>query len=58
MDKSVTENHAYENESMTFVQLAMALADDYESVYVIDTDDDSYVEYAAAGEYKELTRRS
>ena len=58
MDKSLTENHVNENESMTFVQLAMALADDYESVYVIDTDDDSYVEYAAAGEYKELTRRS
>lgn len=58
MDKSVTENHVNENESMTFVQLAMALADDYESVYVIDTDDDSYVEYAAAGEFKELTRRS
>lgn len=58
MDKSVTENHVNENESMTFVQLAMALADDYESVYVIDTDDDSYVEYAAVGEFKELTRRS
>ena len=45
------------NETFNFVQLAMALADDYESVFVINTKDDSYVEYAASGEYKELSKR-
>lgn len=43
---------------ISFLQLALALADDYESIYVIDMNDDSYVEYSTAGKKKEMTIRS
>ena len=33
------------NEQLSFVNLALALASDYISIYVIDSNDDSYVEY-------------
>ena len=42
--------------SITFTRLAIALANDYESIYVINTENDSYVEYItepASGELKE-----
>lgn len=42
----------------TFSELARALAGDYECIYVIDPKDDSYVEYVALGEDKELSIRS
>lgn len=48
----------WDSEAVTFVRLALALANDYESVYVIDTQDDSYVEYKTAGADKELSRAS
>ncbi len=46
------------NENISFSRLALALADDYESVYLIDLTDDSYVEYSAAGADKTLVQRS
>ena len=51
-------NNNKDHDALTFVRLATALADDYESIYVINTDDDSYVEYSASGEAKELCRQS
>ncbi len=35
------------NSSVTFSKLALALTNDYESIYVVNTDNDSYVEYSA-----------
>lgn len=52
----VTEHD--EKNALTFARLALALANDYESVYVIRIEDDSYVEYAAEGEDKTLYQRS
>ena len=40
--------------SLTFVNLALALANDYKTLYVIDPENDSYVEYAPHGDAKEL----
>ena len=40
--------------NLTFANLALALANDYSSLYVIDSQDDSYVEYAVSGNEKEL----
>ena len=36
--------------NVSFSELAIALAADYESIYVIDTTDDSYVEYRTDSE--------
>ena len=38
----------------SFAELALALAGDYESIYVIDSEDDSYVEYSSVGAENEL----
>ena len=38
----------------TFSELAWALANDYDTIYVINSDDDSYVEYSSEGTDKEL----
>ncbi|MCR5122030.1 MAG: EAL domain-containing protein [Ruminococcus sp.] len=35
--------------SVSFSKLALALANDYESIYVVDSVSDSYVEYSASG---------
>ena len=43
---------------ITFAEIALALAADYESIYVIDADDDSYIEYLAQGADNELIVRS
>ena len=51
-DKKMNDHN---NESLTFVDLALALANDYSSIYVINTEDDSYVEYTPSGDNKELT---
>ena len=40
--------------TLSFASLALALADDYTSLYVIDAEDDSYIEYVPSGENKEL----
>ena len=44
--------------STSFADLAIALADDYECIYVIDSKDDSYVEYTTEGTDNELSIRS
>ena len=47
-----------DNHSLSFNEIAIALAGDYESIYVISSLDDSYVEYAVEGSNKNLTVRS
>ena len=42
------------NEALTFARLALALANDYQSVYYLNSEDNSYVEYGASGVDKEL----
>lgn len=49
-----TEHENRINEPITFAKLALGLANDYYRIYVIDSDDDSYVEYAPSGHDKEL----
>ncbi|MBP5262509.1 MAG: GGDEF domain-containing protein [Clostridiales bacterium] len=51
MEGSVTKK------PITFGEIALALAGDYDSIYVIDSNDDSYVEYIAEGDNKELVKR-
>ncbi len=43
-----------QNDQLTFARLALALANDYQSVYYLNSEDDSYVEYGASGDEKEL----
>ena len=43
---------------MTFEGLALALANDYETIYCLNSNDDSYVEYGVSGEKKELVVRA
>ena len=47
-----------DNAPLTFVSLALALANDYTRLFVIDAKDDSYIEYSASGDNKELTEVS
>ena len=42
------------NEQRSFTSLAIALAGDYRSIYVISPEDDSYVEYTTNGTKKDL----
>ena len=44
--------------SITFDEIALALARDYNSIYVIDAHDDSYVEYLAEGGDRQLVLRA
>ena len=44
--------------AITFDEIALALAKDYECIYVINAVDDSYVEYITQGENKDLVLRS
>ena len=46
------------NTPITFGELALALAGDYDSIFVIDAEDDSYVEYLTKGSDKELVIRA
>ena len=43
---------------ITFEEIALALAKDYDSIFVIHSDDDSYVEYIVEGEDKTLVQSS
>ena len=43
------------SEKISFSQLALSLANDYSSIYVIDTKDDSYVEYVSDKEKTSLS---
>lgn len=49
------EEKLTENESLTFARLALALANDYESVYYLNSENGHYVEYKASGADKTLT---
>ncbi len=51
----MNNNQTLQNSNITFERLALALAGDYESIYVVDNEDDSYVEYSPAGEDHALT---
>lgn len=44
----------YSKTDISFLRAALALASDYETVYVIDNTDDSYAEYRASGPDTEL----
>lgn len=44
--------------TITFSEIALALANDYDSIFIINSEDDSYVEYLAEGDNKELVRRA
>ena len=44
--------------TITFSEIALALANDYDSIFIIDSVDDSYVEYLAEGDNKELVKRA
>ena len=44
--------------AITFDEIALALAKDYECIYVINAVDDSYVEYITQGENKDLVLKS
>ncbi len=48
-------NDLKDHEIVTFSRLALSLANDYESIYYINANDDSYVEYGTTGEEKSLT---
>ena len=50
-------NENENRKSITFGEIALALANDYDSLYVIDSEDDSYVEYITKGDNKELVKR-
>lgn len=50
------QNNQHHDENMTFVRLALALANDYQAVYLINTEDDSYALYHTVGENKELVQ--
>ncbi len=45
-----------ESERLSFASLAIALASDYLSIYVINTEDDSYIEYRTDGVEKKLVQ--
>ena len=51
-------NLSGKKDAITFEEIAQALANDYIGLYVIDSEDDSYVEYLVEGENKELVRRA
>ena len=48
---------ANNKKTITFSEIALALANDYDSIFIIDSVDDSYVEYLAEGDNKELVTR-
>lgn len=48
----------HDKSPISFARLALALANDYCSIYVINAEDDSYVEYSPSGDDKELVQVS
>ena len=46
------------DDTVSFARIALALASDYNSVYLISTKDDSYIEYSISPEDKTLTKAS
>lgn len=53
----MADNTLNKKKTMSFSEIAMALANDYESIYVIDSKDNSYVEYLTEGDEKKLVKR-
>ncbi len=53
----MTENGP-KKRTITFSEIALALANDYDSIFIIDSEDDSYVEYLAEGDNKQLVKRA
>ena len=51
-------DNAQNKKPITFSEIALALANDYDSIFIIDAEDDSYVEYLAEGDNKELIKRA
>ena len=49
---------AKSGQPLSFSRIALALANDYCRLFVIDSDDDSYIEYTTAGAEKELVQAS
>ena len=47
-----------ENQPLSFARIALALANDYSRLFVINSDDDSYIEYTTNGADKELVQAS
>ena len=47
-----------DSQPLSFASIALALANDYSRLFVINADDDSYVEYTTAGAEKELVQAS
>lgn len=47
-----------DNQPLSFARIALALANDYNRLFVIDSDDDSYIEYTTNGAEKELIQAS
>ncbi len=52
------KKHTEEPNNISFSKLAFALAKDYESIFVINGKDDSFVEYSISGSKNELVVRS
>lgn len=52
------QNRLPQHIGFTFERLAIALANDYQSIYVINCEDDSYVEYVTGGPEKMLCLHS
>lgn len=48
----------HDKSPISFARLALALANDYCSIYVINAEDDSYVEYSPSGDDKQLVQVS
>ena len=46
------------DDTVSFARIALALASDYNSVYLISTKDDSYIEYSISPEDRTLTKAS
>ena len=51
LNASLKKVHA---ESLTFSRVAQALAKDFFSIYIVDPDTDSFVEYSSTEEYEQL----
>ena len=51
-------NSENSKKAITFDEIAIALAKDYDCIYVIDSTDDSYVEYITEGDDRKLVIRS
>lgn len=57
IDEQMKAKEAFErahNASVTFSRIAQALAEDYFSIYYVDMNDDSFVEYSSDSFYNEL----